>query len=599
MTLDIDTSVLIVGAGPVGLALAVDLGWRGIDCVVIDQHDGQFLLPRASGVTARTMEFCRRWGIVEQIRAAGFPNDYKLDMVFCTSLDGYLLERDAYPALQDLPPQDFTPENKYRCPQHMFDPVLERAAAAYPSVRIRRCTRLDGFVDDGESILASVTQLVDAKVYDFDTDAKTAAAQAEKLPGERYRIRAKYLVGCDGVNSGVRDMLGITTEGNPALSYSISGLLEAPGLERFHTKGTAERYIFVGNEGVWGNLTVVDGRGEWRLTISGAEEKLDLKRFDMAAAVRRCLGRDDIPFKLTTVTPWRRRQMVATRLRKGRAFLAGDSVHAMSPTGGFGMSTGAADSVDLGWKLEATLRGWGGANLLDSYEAERHPVAVRNTAAAADNFKPWRLQLDYSRIHEASAEGDADRRVIGQALKEAFKPEWETWGTTMGYRYEDSPICVADGTPAYPDHSMLYEQTSRPGSRAPHAWLPDGRSTIDLYGRGFVLMRFGSEGTSDDASLTTSITALLSAAQAVGMPLEVVPIDEPAIAALYERKLVLVRPDGHVSWRGDRLPADVKALVDTVRGESPSAAGRRAPDVAKSHAESVPPLVYPEEIGQG
>lgn len=561
---DIETSVLIVGAGPVGLALAVELGWRGIDCVVIDQHDGKLLLPRASGVSARTMEFCRRWGIRDKIRAAGFPNDYKLDMVFCTSLAGFLLARDDYPALDDLPPQPFTPENKYRCPQHMFDPVLEAAAASFPTVQVRRRCRLDSFIDDGDGVTAHVTDLASAAQYNFDGGSNAASAQEARPAGRSARIRARYLVGCDGVNSPVREALGIEVEGNPALSYSISGLLKAPGIEQQHDKGTAERYIFVGPEGVWGNLTVVDGRGEWRLTISGDEARLDLSTFDMAAAVRRCLGSDDMHFELTSVTPWRRRQLVARQLRKGNVFLAGDSVHAMSPTGGFGMSTGAADSVDLGWKLEAVLKGWGGRDLLDSYEAERHPVAVRNTAAAADNFKPWRLRLDFSRVLEDTPQGADDRAHIGKVLLGAFKPEWETWGTTLGYRYDDSPICIPDGSPPVPDDSMVYEQTSRPGSRAPHAWMKDGRSTIDLFGRGFVLLAF--DGVDE------RVERLHAAAKAVGMPLQTVELQDPAIARLYERRYVLVRPDGHVSWRGDQLPADAAHLVDAVRGELPNAA---------------------------
>ena len=559
MSRSIDTSVLIIGAGPVGLALAVELGWRNIDCVVIDQHDGKLLLPRASGISVRTMEFCRRWGIVDQVKAAGFPENFGLNIVFCTSLAGHLCERDDYPALGDMEALAFSPENKYRCPQDMFDPVLERAAIAYPHVRVQRKCRLESFVDTGEGVVAKALLYENGLEYNFENDAKTANAEAQGMKGEALVIRAKYMVGCDGVNSGVRMALGIGVDGSDALSYSISALINAPGLNRHHDKGDAERYIFVGPEGVWGNLTVVDGKDRWRLTIAGSEEKLDLKRFDMEDAVRRCLGSDDIPFEIKLVTPWRRRQMVSKRMRKGRVFLAGDAVHAMSPTGGFGMSTGASDSVDLGWKLEAALRGWAGPELLDTYELERHPVAVRNTAAAANNFKPWKIQLDYGHVLEDSPIGVHDRMQIGAALKEAFRPEWETWGTTMGYRYTNSPICIPDGSPPMPDDSMVYQQTAQPGSRAPHAWLPDGRSTLDLFGRGFVLLAFGAK--------PQALERLSAAAAQVRLPLEIVCLDLADIATLYGRRLVLVRPDGHVAWRADALPADVRQLVDTVRGE--------------------------------
>jgi 2-polyprenyl-6-methoxyphenol hydroxylase-like FAD-dependent oxidoreductase len=563
MTETLETSVLIVGAGPVGLALAVELGWRGIDCVVIDQNDGKVLLPRASGISARTMEFCRRWGFADQVRAAGFPLDYRLDIVYCTSLAGHLLEREPYAPLQEQTPLPFSPENRHRSPQHMFDPVLEQVARAYPGVTLRRECRLEGFEETGDGVTAYVRRLQSARAYDFSAESFAVRAgkpleNAAAACGELFTVRARYMVACDGVDSGVRTALGIGLEGKPVLSYSVSALLRSPWLQRRHDKGEAERYIFVGTEGVWGNLTVVDGRQEWRLTIAGSEQKMDLKNLDMAAHIRRCFGRDDIPFEITAITPWRRRQIVAESFRRGRVFLAGDAVHAMSPTGGFGAGTGVGDSVDLGWKLEAVLRGWGGSELLDSYELERRPVGVRNTAAAADNFKPWLAKMDFSRILDADPDGAKARAGIGAALKKSFLQEWETWGTTMGYRYEGSPICVPDGTPEPPDDHMRYVQSARPGSRAPHAWLEDGRSTLDLFGRGFVLLRFGP--TPPDAQ------PLAEAARRRGVPLSVVDIGQPEVAALYERGHALVRPDGHVAWRADALPADPLRLIDAVRG---------------------------------
>ncbi len=558
----LETSVLIVGAGPVGLALAVELGWRGVDCLVVDQNDGKVLLPRASGISPRTMEFCRRWGIVDRVKAAGFPLDYRLDIVYCTSLAGYLLEREPYAPLQEQKPLPFSPENRHRCPQHMFDPVLEQVACSYPGVTLRRECRLEGFEENAEGVTAYLRRLKSARAYDFSAGGFAVHAGAPHArdgdAGDLFTVRARYMVGCDGVDSGVRGALGIELEGNPVLSYSVSALLRTPGLPQRHDKGEAERYIFVGTEGVWGNLTVVDGRQEWRLTIAGSEQKMDLENLDMAAHIRRCFGRDDIPFEITVITPWRRRQIVAKRFRQGRVFLAGDAVHAMSPTGGFGAGTGVGDAVDLGWKLEAVLRGWGGSALLESYEEERRPVGVRNTAAAADNFKPWLAKMDFSRILDASPAGERARARIGAGLKKSFLGEWETWGTTMGYRYEGSPTCVPDGTQAPPDDHMCYVQSARPGGRAPHAWLADGRSTLDLFGRGFVLLRLGA--TPPDAD------PLAGVARRRGVPMSVVDIEQPDVAALYERRLVLVRPDGHVAWRADALPADPERLIDVVRG---------------------------------
>ena len=563
---EIETSVLIVGGGPVGLAMALELGWRGIDCVVIEQGDGKALLPRASGISVRSMEFCRRWGIRDEVFNGGFPTDHRMDVVYCTSVTGYHLERQPGPSIEEQPLLPFSPENKHRAPQNLFDPLLERAALRYPGVSVRRRCRLAGFEKIDAGVLGYVESMPEAATYNFNRSGTPLRRSSAELAAGGCAVRARFMVACDGVMSGVREALGISIEGtgpdgNAVLGYSISALVSIPGLPSLHDKGQPSHIILVGPEGIWGDLTVVDGHDRWRLTIAGTVEKLNLSNIDMPALVRRCLGRDDIPFDIEVITPWRRRQMIAKHMRSGRVFLAGDAAHAMSPTGGFGMNTGLGDVIDLGWKLEAALRGWAGPDLLDSYELERGPVAWRNTAAAAGHFLVWRMQLDYSRILDATPEGERDRCKIGEAIKKAFAGEWESWGTTMGYRYEHSPICVPDGTPATPDNPIVYIQTARPGGRAPHGWLADGRSTIDLFGKGFTLMLFG--GDASDA------VPLVRAATRRGVPLSVTMLDEPDIAVLYERRFVLVRPDGHVAWRSDILPGDVQTLLDTVRGAGP------------------------------
>ncbi len=564
MTREMETSVLIVGAGPSGLAMALDLGWRGIDCIVIDQQDEVSTLPRAAGLTWRTMEFCRRWGIADRVYNAGFPRDYRMDIVYCTSLSGHQLERELYEPLGGRPPPAYSPQDRERCPQKMFDPVLERAAREYAGVRILKPHRMESFEETDGGVTAYVRALKSSWANDFtgDAPARVAIGKPADLSGEDLvTIRAQYMVACDGVDSGVRNALGIALDGTPVLNYTVSLLIESEWLQRHHAMGEAERYMLVGPAGIWGNLTVVDGRKEWRLSLTGSAQKLDLPNLDTNAIVRRCFGRDDIDFKVKALAPWRRREVVASRLRHGNIFIAGDAAHAMSPTGGFGMNTALQDVVDLGWKLDAMLKGWGGEQLMDSYDPERRPIGTWFVKAATSLFRPWLLKLDYSKILDDTPEGEATRKEVGATLKEVMLPEWDIDGTAMGYRYEDSPICVPDGTPPAPSDPVIYVQTSRPGSRAPHAWLADGRSTLDLFGRGFVLLRFGGKDV--------DVAPLEAAAQARGVPLTVADIEQPGIAALYERRLTLVRPDGHSAWRGDALPADAVGLIDIVRGARP------------------------------
>jgi hypothetical protein len=238
--------------------------------------------------------------------------------------------------------------------------------------------------------------------------------------------------------------------------------------------------------------------------------------------------------------------------------LAGDAVHQLSPTGALGMNTGIGDAVDLGWKLAATLQGWGGARLIESYDAERRPVGQRNVRMATgfyqhnETFSQWSDALTHD-----TAEGERMRREIGAALESHVGGEFRTLGLQIGYAYENSPICVSDGTPPPPDDPANYAANARPGARAPHVWLADNRSTLDLFGHGFTLLRFAGAPETDE---------IVQAAAARGVPLSIVDIASDEAAAIYRCKLVLVRPDGHVAWRGDTIPDNAVAMIDTVRG---------------------------------
>jgi hypothetical protein len=249
--------------------------------------------------------------------------------------------------------------------------------------------------------------------------------------------------------------------------------------------------------------------------------------------------------------------VVSDRYRAGRVFLAGDAAHLNHPASGLGLNTGLGDAVDLAWKLEATLAGWAGGRLLDSYEIERHPVGVRNVGHASMTHDTDRTQAPHPEIALDTAAGAQARRAMGEAIVRTQTRKFITDGIALGYRYDASPICWPDRDPAPPLTISEYHPTSYPGSRAPHAWLAAGRSTLDGFGRGFTLLRFGGA----DPGL------IERAFGETGVPLTITSIADPAITELYERRLVLVRPDGHVAWRSDELPADPRALVDRVRGE--------------------------------
>ena len=534
-----DTSVLVVGAGPVGLCMALELGFRGQDVLVLDEGDGSVDHPRAGGVSIRTMEFFRRWGIVEDVRGCGFPDDYDLDIVFSTGLEGYELIREPYPSIGQMPIPAESPERRQRCPQMWLDPLLARAALRHPSVRLCYHTRVERLeIDDRGEVLA------------ICTNTET---------GETITNSARYAVACDGATSGIRADLGIGTSGIPLLNYSVGVFFRSPDLLKITGQHDAARFIFVSPSGPVGNLTVVDGKDLWRFTYMAGQERLDLDALDVEGIMRQVLG-DKVAIDILSIAPWRRSQLVADAYRKGPVFLVGDSAHTMSPTGGFGANTGIGEAVDLGWKLDAVLRGWGGEGLLDSYEIERRPIAIRNTAAATSNFKGWYSQADLSRLLEPGVEGDELRRSVGEELVEGTRAEWESKGVILGYRYENSPICVPDGTQEPPDDYRLYVPTNRPGHRAPHAWLSQGRSTLDLFGDGFVLLDLGPDHEAAPA-------LLLDRAHELGIPVRPESLPD-SVATLYQSRLTLVRPDGHVAWRGQRLPDELDQLLLRVTGQS-------------------------------
>ncbi len=530
------TPVLIVGGGPIGLALALDLGWRHVPCLLIEQEDGEVVDAKMFATGIRTVEFCRRWGIADRVKNWGFPDDFPFDNVFVTSLRGHEIGRIPVPSVRDTPVIPTSPERFVHCPQFVFDPILAAAARTWPSVTMRYRCQLVGFEDRGSHVVATVR--------DRDT-------------GVTETIEAKYLVGCDGIGSTVRKQLAIAMDGNNLINKSFNVMFKVPELWSLHDKGKAGRYVIVGEEGAWASLTPADGKTLWRLMIHG-EADTDPESIDPLREVKRAIGAD-VPVEIVKFGHWTRRRLVADRYGEGRVLLAGDAVHVTPPNGGLGMNTGIGDAVDLGWKLAAMHDGWGGDRLIESYGAERRPVGIRQCDYAMRNFQLSGASRKLPHVLDETPQGAKVRADMGAKLAASNTQAWDNpLNTHLGYRYEESPIIAMDGPfPPEPEDARIYVPSSQPGCRAPHAFLKDGRSTLDLFGKGFTLLRF--PGAAD-------VTALKAAAASRNVPLDVIALDDPDIARLYERRLVLVRPDGHVAWRGNNPPTDPLALIDLVRG---------------------------------
>ena len=516
-----DTDVIIVGAGPVGLSLALELGVRGVDCTVVERRDGSVTVPRMSGVSTRNMEYCRRWGVADEVTNAVWSSTQPMDFVYVTDLCGDEISRLQVPSYAERGVLPFSPEGPCPCPQIYFDPILAERAMSLASVTMRYDTQLEGFEQDDDGVTTEITN---------------------RTSGDRGFLRSAYLVGCDGPSGVVRPGLGIELDGLGVVAHSVNVYFRTPDLVSLHDKGWAKFYRLIDDGGCWAELIAIDGIELWRLTVfhefpSG---------MDAAAYLRKAVGRD-FPFEIIDASPWERRDCVARRYDDGRVFIAGDAAHQNSPTGGLGMHTGINEAGNLAWKLAAVLDGWGGPELLASYEVECRPIAARNVELSTAAFR-----------HVTSIPGaDAARDVL-----EDNDPKLGSFTiseqTRTQYCYEDSPICVADGTPAPADDGRRFVASARPGTRAPHAWIDGATSTLDLFGAGFVLLRFGA-APPDGAAMSR-------AAAALGMPLDIVDVADADIAALYERKLILVRPDGHVAWRDDAAPADPRALLEQVSG---------------------------------
>jgi 2-polyprenyl-6-methoxyphenol hydroxylase-like FAD-dependent oxidoreductase len=534
-TSTIATDVLIIGGGPVGLALALELCYQGVDCILVEQSDGVVTDPKVSTIGPRSMELCRRWGIAQQIRAAGFPSDHTQDIAWVTAIGGHEIFRVAFPAYADRSLPVYTPEPEQVCPQNWFVPIFLQRLEQAPNQPVHLRRRLDRFEQTDTGVKAQITNLEN---------------------GQTEAVYAQYMVACDGARSGIRQACGVAAQKYHDTSVFQSVVFHAPDLATQLGSRNAMVFYLV-NPTLQEPLRAVDGQGQYRLIL---KPHADGQPRDPHEAIREALA-IETSVEIISNLPWHLTHRVAEQFRQGRIFFVGDAAHTLSPSGGFGMNTGIGDALDLGWKLAATLKGWAGSHLLDTYETERKPIAIRNLEEANANLQRTQNRVIPAAIMSNSPEGEQIRQQMALGMERSgVRREFDAPGVHFGVRYV-SPVIVADGQPPIADPHQ-WTQSSYPGCRAPHAWLEPGKSTLDLFGRGFVLMSFQNTGVRNHEGLALSENTCRKR----GVPLTVSRIDRADIAELYERSYILVRPDGHVAWRGDVLPTDPDALIAQVCG---------------------------------
>lgn len=545
MTKEIKVPVLIVGGGPVGLTLAMDLAWRGVEVLVAETRKrGEEPEIKCNHISARSMEIFRRLGVAGKLRNAGLPADYPADVSYRTSFAGTELTRIAIPSRSDRyestngPDTHWpTPEPPHRINQLYIEPILSDHAAQMHHLQILNRTSIEGYSQDDNGVIATAR--------DLDS-------------GEIMQIRSQFLIGCDGGRSMVRQAIGAKLEGDAVIQRVQSTYIKAPALMAAQKEKPAWS-TFTLNANRCGNVYAIDGLEKWVVHNYLKEDEEGFDSVDRDWAIRTILGtNDDFEYETITHMDWYGRRFVANKFRDRRAFICGDAAHLWVPYGGYGMNAGIADAMNLSWLLAAHVNGWASNKILDAYERERQPITNQVSQFAMDHCEKMSSQRSSvpDNIEAAGPEGDAARAQLGDAAYALNVQQYCCGGLNFGYYYDNSPIIVNDGNP--PAYTMSeFTPSTVPGCRVPHIWLGNGRSLYDALGPEYTLLRFDH---------TVNLKPLLQVVNDNGVPLTVLDIDQAQDFNEYDRKLVLCRPDQHIAWRGNELPDDVESLIDVICG---------------------------------
>ena len=539
----------IVGGGPAGLLIAIELGRRNIDCILFESEVSPPWVPKANSSTARTMEHYRRLGIANNVRAIGMPDDYPQDIAYFTRYTGgwELARFKGMTRSQALEkrfvddPDWPTPEPVHRANQYFIEPILRAEAQKFPSVELRFGWRVNTIEQNGGGV-------------------EIEAEDVESGAVEKHQL--SYLCGCDGTRSLARRAAGVVLEGFANEEREFMGgtmyasRLIAPAFYDLVEGSLAWQYMAV-NPQRRSILSALDGKGALTMHtqlpkgVKGSEEWV-------RESLRLVVGKE-FPYSIESSAEWTAGfALVATNLAKERIFLAGDAAHLFTPTGGLGYNTAIEDAANLGWKMAAVAAGWGGPKLLQSYEDERKPIAHRNTGfarAMADNMGAFPVTPV---LEEKSADGDQARAALGKKLAEHAHLEFHTPGIQLGVRYDTSPVIAHEkGADIPADQPNSYKPVGIPGGRAPHVWLGHDHAISDLFGMDFTLLSLNPGIDTSDME---------KAAAGLGIPFKQVSLGNEQARDLYGADLILIRPDQHIAWRGNQLPESPVALLRLVTG---------------------------------
>ena len=552
MTPTLDTDVVIVGAGPVGMTLALSLARRQVRCTLIELKSADAASDiKCNHISARSMEVFRRLGVANDLRASGLPDEYPHDVSYRTSTVGQEITRIHIPGrltrLTDHSGPDGwwpTPEPPHRLNQRYIEPILARHVRQQALIRC----------------------LYQHQAIEIEQDADVAQVRCTVLTdGSTVNLRARYVVGCDGGRSLVRKSIGAQLVGDEVVQRVQSTCVRAPDLLS-RLQAPPAWAMFTVNPRRSGNVYAIDGRETWLIHNYLRDHESDFDSVDRDWAIRTILGvGPEFQYEMLSKEDWIGRRLVADKLRQGRVFIAGDAAHLWVPYAGYGMNAGIADADNLAWHLAAQFEGWAAPEALDAYERERHPITEQVSHFAMDHAHAMsqRRRAIPSDIEDNGPAGQESRRRFGADLYELNVQQYCCAGLNFGYYYDDSPVMVYDGESA-PDYSMgSFTPSTVPGCRAPHVWLADGVSWLDALGEGYTLV-CSARASADDTAL------LQQAMQAAGVPLKVLKSDAAREwPPEYQHVWHVIRQDSHVVWRGNQMSQDLaQTVVDCLRGKS-------------------------------